>query len=541
MYFLKTKNQTIVNENEEEIILQGYAVGNWMVQESYLFGCGNFHGDYKPFSRYQGMDRSRAINQAIIETCGSKYAESFWHQYYKNYFSEEDISHLKDAGFNSVRLPLLARAFLKEEAEIIWCDENFKILDQIIDWCEKYEVYVILDLHAACAGQSTVGCDDGVDNFPHLFMDDEGKMRTILLWKKIAETYKDKAVVAGYELLNEPLALPKWDNYIPNLLDFYDECIQEIRNIDQKHMIFLQGHRFAKRADIFNKDMDPIYHNWVLTFHIYETLPDLGLLGPILEERNRLNVPVWVGETGGSKHWLTVISSMLYEYHIGINIWCHKATKRPNAPTLCTYEVPKEFNLIIDYMTKGSSKPSYQKSIQIFNEYLKNVKFKNCEIHEEEANAILRKLPITIPAIGYDFKQETHKGNYPYCSFCGYRREDHFKMILKDNQRAYEQNEFKQISYEPIPKYGDYNHLYLVLQKGEYITYTIQCNKNSIHIVLDNLTVNESKLMIECCGHQYEYSKNNDSLIIPDVHPGLLSIRIICNLGTANFKSISIY
>ena len=136
MQYLKTHNQRIVNESNEEIILQGYAAGNWMVQEAFLFGTGGFHADFKPFMRAQGMDRPRTIHQAIIETCGTKYAETFWHQYYRNYFAEEDIRHLKETGFNSVRLPFLARAFLKEEPEIVWDEANFAMLDQIIDWCE---------------------------------------------------------------------------------------------------------------------------------------------------------------------------------------------------------------------------------------------------------------------------------------------------------------------------------------------------------------------------------------------------------------------
>lgn len=65
MQFLKTDHQRIVNENNEEIILQGYGAGNWMVQEAFLFGTGGFHADFKPFSRAQGMDRQeRFIRQS---------------------------------------------------------------------------------------------------------------------------------------------------------------------------------------------------------------------------------------------------------------------------------------------------------------------------------------------------------------------------------------------------------------------------------------------------------------------------------------------
>ncbi|MCR5796136.1 MAG: glycoside hydrolase family 5 protein [Solobacterium sp.] len=539
MQYLRTDGQRIVNENNEEIILQGYAAGNWMVQEAFLFGTGGFHAEFKPFMRAQGMDRPRTIQQAIAETCGTKYAGSFWHRYYRNYFAEEDICHLKKTGFNSVRLPFLARAFLKEEPEIIWDEENFAMLDQIIDWCEQYGIYVILDMHAAYAGQSTVGCDDGVDNYPHLFTDEESWDRSILVWKTIAERYHDRAVIAGYELLNEPLALPKWDNYIPKLLEFYRECIQEIRSVDQDHIIFLQGHRFAKRADIFEEDMDPVCHNWVLTFHIYETLPDLGLLGPVMAERERLNVPVWVGETGGTKHWLAVLSGMLYENHIGINVWCHKAVARPNAPTLCTYAVPEDFHKIVDYIQKGASKPSYNDAIRIFDQYLENILFKNCSVHEEEAHAILRTIPFRITAVGYDWDPASHKGDYPYCSFSGYRREDHLKMILTDGKRAYEHAEFKGISFEPVPKYGDYNRLNLVLREGEYVTYTILCTNDTVRLTLDGPAMNGEQLAIEINGQKYRMPENQNSIIISDLSTGRLPVRLVCESGEVILRELT--
>lgn len=537
MQYLKTSHKKIVNECGEEVILKGYAAGNWMVQEAFLFGTGGFHADFKPFMRAQGMDRARTIHQTITEVCGVRYAESFWSQYYRNYFAEEDIQHLKKCGFNSVRLPFIARAFLKEEPEIVWNEENFRILDQIIDWCEKYEVYVILDMHAACAGQSAVGCDDGVDNYPHLFMDAEGWDRTVLVWKTLAERYKGKAAIAGYELLNEPIALPKWDSYIPLLLDFYQECIHEIRSVDQKHMIFLQGHRFAKRADIFTEDMDPLCHNWVLTFHVYESLPDLGLLGPILAERERLNVPVWVGETGGSKHWLSVLCGMLIENDMGFNIWCHKAVERPNAPTLCTYQLPEDFHKVVEYVQQGSSKPSYAEAMKIFDAYLENIKFENCEIHEDQMHAILRTVPLSIPAIGYDWNSDSHKGKYPYCSFNGYRREDHFQMILKDGKGAYEQGEFKGIAYEPVPKYGDYNRLHLVLSKGEYVTYSVVCTKTHVECSIEGLDLHDAELFAEVNEIRYRIQENQ-TLCFPVCKEGILSVRLICESGEVSFQSV---
>ena len=47
------------------------------------------------------------------------------------------------------------------------------MLEKVLDWCEAYQVYAVIDLHAAAGAQSCLPCDDGPDNAPHLFLDEE--------------------------------------------------------------------------------------------------------------------------------------------------------------------------------------------------------------------------------------------------------------------------------------------------------------------------------------------------------------------------------
>lgn len=475
MEFLKAQGTCIVNESGQNVLLQGYALGNWMVQEAFLFGSGGFHADFKPFQRAEAMDRGRSINQTIEELCGRAYAKDFWQRFLRAYFAEADVALIAEQGFNSVRLPLNARLLLEECPGLVWNEDTFRVLDDVLDWCEKHGVYAVLDLHAAVGGQSAISCDDGIDNQPHLFTDEESWERTLALWEELARRYKDRACVAGYELLNEPIALPTWDGLRDELLRFYDECIARIRAVDERHVIFLQGMRFAQRSDLFRPDMDPIGHNWVLTFHVYEFLPDLGTLGPILAERDRLGVPVWVGETGGSKEWTTVFYEMLREHGIGFNVWVYKAAWRPNAPTLVTYEPPEGFDEICAYAQKGGAKPGYARSAAIFDTYLDAVLLDACTVHGDEACAILRHADVDVPAIGYDAVPgagASFSGSYPHCSFSGYRREDHMELALEDGVSPYEIGPFKGMA--KVPKYGDYLRLFLRLHEGDFASYSLR-------------------------------------------------------------------
>lgn len=477
MEFLRTSGRIIINESGQEIILKGFGAGNWMNQEGFLFGSHEFNPEFKPFRRADEMDRGRSINQTIIEVCGRDYADLFWKKYYRSYLSEADIKNLAELGFNSIRLPLNARALMKECPGVVYDEEVFRILDQVIDWCEDYGIYVILDMHAAVAGQSAILCDDGVDNIPHLFIDEEGWERTMLLWETIAKRYAQRSVVAGFELLNEPLALPAWNQYLPMLIRFYDEAIERIRKIDKKHIIFLQGHRFASRTDIFRHHYDPECHNWVMAMHMYEPLPDLGTLGPILAVSSEQNIPVWMGETGGNNEYMTVLYEMLYENHIGVNVWCHKGEEHADGALLYTFVLPEGFKVIRDYAQKGGQKPGYDKAIQIFDQFLENIKFENCKLHIDRANAILRRPDVRIPAVGYDMMPgigKSFKGTYPYCVFSGYRREDRMHIVNEPDFTPYESPDFVFVSTERSPKYGDWMHLELMLEEEDFACYTIR-------------------------------------------------------------------
>ena len=54
-------------------------------------------------------------------------------------------------------------------------------------------------MHAAPGGQSCGACDNGIDNVPHLFIDEESWERALLLWEEFAGRYKNRWIVGGYD------------------------------------------------------------------------------------------------------------------------------------------------------------------------------------------------------------------------------------------------------------------------------------------------------------------------------------------------------
>lgn len=504
--WLRTQGRIIVDEDGDEILLRGVGTGNWMNPEGFLMGAMRFGADMGPFMRAHPFDRGRTMETAVAEICGEEYAKEFMPKWMRANISEKDLACFKKLGFNSIRLALSARLFLKEGPGIYFNEENFAYLDEMIDLCEKHGLYVILDMHAACGGQSGVSCDDGYANVPLMFMSEEDQERTMILWEKMAEKYRDRWIVAGYELLNEPIALPVWDHLIDQLKSFYEQCVRRIRAIDQRHIIFIQGNRFAGRYEIFDRDYDPVYHNWVMTVHLYEKLPDLSVFGPMLERSEALDIPVWIGETGGSTHdesndgnlWMSVTYEMALEYHMGINIWVNKAIDNDCAAYILGFRNPDNWKVITDYFYEGGRKPSYQEAISILDEWLENVRFENCTVRYDRVNHILRKGSFEIPAIGYDPEHE-HAGTWTYALYNGYRREDRMHLVYEDEYRYADLGGLNNLRKDKT-KYGDFAHMHVLLEEGDCVSYTFRDPEKSLLVKAEYKADDNFELVITVDG-----------------------------------------
>src|SRR5690606_7038595 len=151
-----------------------------------------------------------------------------------------------------------ARLFLTEEDNPQFIDEGFLLLDSLVTWCKKHELYVIIDMHGAPGGQTGQNIDDSPNDLPELFMDVMHQDALVKLWLEIAGKYKDEPTVAAYDLLNEPLphrtgAAKEYGHLLEPL---YKRLTAEIRKIDTKHMITLEGANWSNDWSFFGKPFD---------------------------------------------------------------------------------------------------------------------------------------------------------------------------------------------------------------------------------------------------------------------------------------------
>lgn len=386
--FLRTQDQDIVNEAGEKVYLKGMSLGNWLLPEGYMW---KFE---------EGGDRPRRIEKLISNLLGEKAAADFWKSFRANYITEADIKRIAELGYNSVRPALNSRLFIDEENGYEFKEEGFLLLDRLIAWCKKYQVYVIIDMHGAPGGQTGTNIDDSRNNVPELFTDMHNKELLEALWIRIAERYKDQRVVAAYDILNEPLPeiTGAAEKYKDQLVPLYKRLIKAIRKVDKKHMVIIEGYEWSNNWSLFDESLDS---NALYQFHYYcWDRPDkLKSIDYFLKRREELNVPVWVGETGEKGNTIYYGTTQYFKKNnIGWSFWPWKKMTTANTPY--SIKNPIGWEKIIEY-SSGGEKPSEIEAKKIFAELEENIKLENCIYYPDVVNSMLCRLPLKVEAENY--------------------------------------------------------------------------------------------------------------------------------------------
>ena len=215
--FIDVRGKEIIGPDGKNFLIRGTNLGNWLVPEGYMF-------------KFKDANSPRLINQTLTELIGPDAASAFWKLWLENYITEADIHYIKSLGMNSIRVPFNYRLFTDEDYLGDRGEQRgFDLLDKLMGWCKKENLYIILDMHCAPGGQTGDNIDDGF-GYPFLFDNQKSRQLTIQIWRKIALHCKDEPIIMGYDLLNEPIAhyFDK-SHFNPLLEPLYKEIVKAIR------------------------------------------------------------------------------------------------------------------------------------------------------------------------------------------------------------------------------------------------------------------------------------------------------------------------
>ena len=314
--------------------IRGVNLGSWLLMEGYILGGANI--------------AESSFKQKFKKIYGRKELEEFENLFRDNFITENDFKKISALGANAVRVPFNYR--LIEKRSYSYFEEGFSYLEKAFSWAQKYNLGVILDLHAASGSQN---CDWHADSSGKalLWEDKENQQRTIALWEAIVDRFKDRSSLIGYDILNEPVLDQR---PVTILKKFYKQLVNRIRKIDKRSIIFLEGDDWAQRIN-FLKDL--INDNISLSIHVYQPINYTFNLSPFLRFPGNIDGSIWdearimkhlepyynfsrknkvkifVGEFGinwrgggfGEIKWLEAILKAFNSFNFDYTYWTHKA------------------------------------------------------------------------------------------------------------------------------------------------------------------------------------------------------------------------
>ncbi len=179
---------------------------------------------------------------------------------YSNFVKEEDIKTIKEWGMDHVRVPFDYELIEDKEGNPV--ESGYGHIQDVIDWCGKYGLNMILDLH------KTMGYSfDPAFGEEGFFDSEKLQERFYLLWEKVAERFGKYEGRLAFELLNEVTD----KSYCELWNQIAENCIKRIRKIAPTIKILVGGY-WNNSVDSVKDLAMPYDENIIYNFHCYEPL-----------------------------------------------------------------------------------------------------------------------------------------------------------------------------------------------------------------------------------------------------------------------------
>lgn len=296
--------------------------------------------------------------------------------HYRNFITESDIEYISSLGLDHVRVPVDYMVIEEENGKIK--EEGYSYIDNCLEWCRKYDINMIIDLHKAF-GYSFDPLDKNDKTV--FFRDEKIQERFYSLWNTIASRYGKYHDTVAFELLNEivePSVSEEWNNIalktiskirktapdswiifggtmynnvlsVPELAETNDNKVVYTFHSYEPLIFTHQGAywidnmpedfriRYPENIDEYRQQSKRLSHHLagaIFSDNLTEISCDFfeKLFLPALKTAAERNIPLYCGEYGvidladdvSKINWTTDICSVFDKYSIGRSYWNYK-------------------------------------------------------------------------------------------------------------------------------------------------------------------------------------------------------------------------
>jgi len=173
-----------------------------------------------------------------------------------SFFQEKDVIALKKLGFDHLRLPIDEMQMWDEKG--VREDAAFKLMTNCLDWCQKHQLKVIVDLHILRSHHFNAAVKP-------LWTDPKEQEKFFKFWIDLSSVLKEYPISdVAYELMNEAVAddPEQWNQLV-------DQAMKTLRPLEPERIIVIGSNRWQS-ANMFDVLKVPKDKNIILSFHFYE-------------------------------------------------------------------------------------------------------------------------------------------------------------------------------------------------------------------------------------------------------------------------------
>jgi hypothetical protein len=262
--------------------LRGVDLAGYLMWEGWIWG---------PPMAYVGES---AMMANLTKLVGQTEAQQFQTAVDSDFITSGDFRAMGEDGLNVARVPFDYRLLEDDTNPFVYKASGWAVLDNLVNEAKQNNIYLILDMHAApCSQAMSFTADYVPSGGTFLWWSSTCQARTVAMWKAIASRYANDNVIAGYDLLNEPVTSDS------TLLSLYQRITAAIRSVDPNHLIIYEGSNAARDFSLFNAPLDS---NEMLSAHDYSwMIPNQTLAARMPgydAAANSIKAPMWFGEFG---------------------------------------------------------------------------------------------------------------------------------------------------------------------------------------------------------------------------------------------------
>jgi endoglucanase len=280
----------LVDPSGTPVLLKGCNIGNWLVNEFWMFGIAG-----EP-----GVPRDQwSLEQTLTQRFGADEDLRLMNLLRASWMTERDWQNIQSYRFNLIRLPFNYRLLEDDARPKQLRPDAFFWLDKAVTEADRHGLYVIIDMHGVQGGQ-TLNDHTGRLGQNKLWSVPENQERMAWLWQQIAQHFRGRNNVVGYDPMNEPYGGTK-----PQVVAVFKKAYAAIRSVDPDTMIFAHG-----ATDNFDHFGDPKangWHNVGFEMHYYpglfgdaprikSNISHLRRLASVEKKVKAVDVPFLVGE-----------------------------------------------------------------------------------------------------------------------------------------------------------------------------------------------------------------------------------------------------